>query len=103
MKTLQQLLDDYGDSCKCINWQGWVRECMQHPEMVVNKFNEILEEFKKQSAQQISDATAQLKVYCYADNWCRNKAHYMTLLGDNKTTDEWLKGTEQATEAKPLL
>jgi len=94
---LQELLDAYGASCKCNNWGGFVKECMQHPDMVVNKFNEIVEEFRKQSrwrnTRQIGKALKELKELCYDENnWCRNKAHYMTLFGDNKPTSEWFEG-----------
>lgn len=94
---LQKLLDAYGASCQCKNWEGWVRECMQHPEMVVNKFNEIIEEFGEYrrygNIPQISQATRELKDMCYDEsNWCRNQAHYMVLFGDNKVTNEWFEG-----------
>lgn len=97
---LQQLLDDYGASCKCNDWEGWVRECMQNPDMVVSTFNGIVEEFRKQrryrNIRQIAQALEELKKICYdKNNLCRNQAHYMTLLGDNKPTNEWFVGVSQ--------
>lgn len=94
---LQELLDAYGASCQCKNWEGWVRECMQHPDMVVNKFNEIIEEFRKQrryrNVRQIAQASKELKEMCYNENnWCKNKAHYMTLFGENNAPDKFFEG-----------
>lgn len=103
--TLQYKLDHYGFSCQCKDWMGWVSECIQHPDMVVGKFKEIVEEFEAENkgvvfaSQQIVEATAKLKEKVYGKNWPKNVAHYKTLFGENNGPDEFLPGiTEEEAE-----
>lgn len=80
MKTLQQCLDDFGASTGCKTWELWVSECLHHPDMVVNKYNELVSTFRVQNQLQVDAALHQLKTKVLAKNWCNNHEMYKTLL-----------------------
>jgi hypothetical protein len=106
MDTLQYKLDRFGDSCQCKDWMGFVSECIQHPDMVVGKFKEIVEVFEAENkgvvfaSEQIKEAITKLKEKCYGKNWPNNVAHYKTLFGENNGPDEFLVGQTEGGDAE---
>ena len=81
MKSLQEKLDEYGESTGCHHWNGWVRECMQHPDMVVDKYNQIVKEFKTEIDNQVDNSLVLLKEQVYSEsNWIKNKGTYKRLI-----------------------
>ena len=108
MTTLQEKLDEYGASTGCETWMGYVRECIQHPKMVVGKFTELTDEFFKSDIKgllefvgnnvplgeyhhpwikhkEYLEALSALRAECCKKNWPNNETHYINLLGQDPT------------------
>ena len=88
--ALQQKLDEYGLSdAKCGDWIGYVRECKQHPKMVVSKFKELSKEFESDKLM-YDAALSALKKECYQSHWSNTETEYRNLLETVTPPKGWL-------------
>lgn len=82
MNSFQKVLNAYGNAHGCHDWEGWVGECQQHPERVVETFMGLRKSYLEMCNSEVGVMLIKLKKQTTNAHWSNTKHQYENLLNN---------------------